>query len=63
MEASLAWARVVEKQSHLKYIWKLESIGLDDGQVGCVVEETREIKNNIKVLFCLHNNINSNATY
>lgn len=62
MEASLAWARVVEKQSHLKYFWKMESVGLDDGQVGCVVEWMREIKDNAKV-FCLNNNINSNATY
>lgn len=33
---------MAEKQSHAKYIWKMESIGLDDGQVGCVVEGARK---------------------
>lgn len=46
----LGVGRAVEEQSHLKTIWKMVSLGLDDGQVGSAVDGMRDIKDNSQVV-------------
>lgn len=48
-QGSLGWAGAVEKWSHLKNIWKMVSLGLDDGRLRCAVDGTRDIQDNSQV--------------